>query len=144
MSAVEGWSGFVSAARQRPDRVEAFPSRPLLAMIERFRGRTVYLADIHPTDRVRDGAGREYPFVLRGDEVVAVKLPVSLAKHIASLSAAREWQVVGTIAGAVAVFRRQGSQVRHHHALLVEAQGLAAPGTGAVICGDREARLLPA
>lgn len=144
MSRFDAWSGFLTAARQRPNRVEAFPARPLLAMIERFRGRTVCLADVHPKNRVRDGAGREYPFVVRGDELVAVKLPAALTKHTADLSAGSEWEVVGKIAGTVAVFRRQGAQVCHHHALLVEAEGLAAPGTGAVVCGDREARLLPA
>ncbi len=140
----EGWSGFLTAARQRPNRVEAFPARPLLAMIERFRGRTVCLADVHPTERVRDGAGKEYLYVVRGDDLVAVKLPPALKKHVAEFTASPAWEVVGKIAGTIAVFRRQGARVCHHHALLVEAEGLAAPGAGAVICGDREARLLPA
>jgi hypothetical protein len=144
MSRPEAWSGFLTAARQRPNRVEAFPARPLLAMIERFRGRTVCLADVHPTDRVRDGAGKEYPYVVRGDELVAVKLPPSMTAHAAELSAGALWEVVGKIAGTVAVFRRQGAQVCHHHALLVEAEGLGVPGTGAVVCADRESRLLPA
>lgn len=144
MSRPDAWNGYLTAARQRPNRVEAFPARPLLAMIERFRGRTVCLADVHPTDRVRDGAGKEYPYVVRGDELVAVKLPPALTSHTAQLTSGGGWEVVGKIAGTVAVFRRQGAQVCHHHALLVEAEGVASPGTGAVVCGDREARLLPA
>jgi hypothetical protein len=144
MSRPEGWIGFLTAARQRPNRVEAFPSRPLLAMIERFRGRTVCLVDVHPTDRVRDGAGKEYAFAARGDELVAVKLPPALKKHTAELATGSCWEVVGKITGTVAVFRRIGAQVRHHHALLVEAEGVAAPGKGAVIFGDREPKHLPA
>ncbi len=140
----EAWSGYLAQVRERPNRVEAFPARPILAMIERYRGRTVCLDGVEPVCRVRDGAGREYAYVLRGDELVAVRFPKDMAAKLHDLPSSGGWEVVGKIAGTVGVFRKIGAQVRHHHALLVDAEGVASPGAQALVDVSGGLQLLPA
>lgn len=132
-SRTEAWSSYLARMREQPGRVEAFPARPILAMIERYRGRPVCLTGVDPVGRVRDGVGREYAYVVHGDELVAIRFPKEMQHCIADLPVEAGWEVVGKIAGTIGVFRKSGAQVRHHHALLVDAEGVASPGATAVV-----------